>query len=99
MSYLAESYERFMVPSLFAPWASYLVQRANPQPGERVLDVACGTGIVARNVAPRVEPQGLVIGHVRRLSGITSRLNGIQAQLSNSHSQMRILTWYYASLD
>jgi len=39
MSYLAESYERFMVPSLFAPWATYLVQRANPQLGERVLDI------------------------------------------------------------
>jgi ubiquinone/menaquinone biosynthesis C-methylase UbiE len=62
MSYLAESYERFMVPSLFAPWATYLVQRANPQLGEHVLDIACGTGIVARNVAPRVGSQGMVIG-------------------------------------
>jgi ubiquinone/menaquinone biosynthesis C-methylase UbiE len=62
MSYLAESYERFMVPSLFAPWASYLIERANPQPGERVLDIACGTGIVARNVAPHVGSQGIVIG-------------------------------------
>lgn len=62
MSYLAESYERYMVPSLFAPWASYLIQRAHPQRREHVLDVACGTGIVARNVASRVGSQGLVIG-------------------------------------
>jgi ubiquinone/menaquinone biosynthesis C-methylase UbiE len=62
MSYLAESYEQFMVPSLFARWATYLVQLANPQLGERVLDVACGTGIVARNIAPRVGLQGIVIG-------------------------------------
>ena len=62
MSYLAESYERFMVPSLFDPWSFHLIQRANPQPGERVLDIACGTGIVARNVAPRVGEQGSVIG-------------------------------------
>ncbi len=62
MSYPAESYENLMVPGLFAPWASYLVQSANVQPGERVLDVACGTGIVARHVAPRVGPQGIVIG-------------------------------------
>ena len=62
MSYLAESYERFMVPSLFAPWATYLVHVANPQLGERVLDIACGTGIVARNIAPRVGLQGIVIG-------------------------------------
>lgn len=62
MSYLAESYERFMVPSLFAPWATYLVQSANPQLGEHVLDVACGTGIVARKVAPYVGSRGIVIG-------------------------------------
>jgi ubiquinone/menaquinone biosynthesis C-methylase UbiE len=62
MSYLAESYERFMVPSLFEPWATYLVQSANPQIGEHVLDIACGTGIVARNVSPHVGSQGTVIG-------------------------------------
>jgi ubiquinone/menaquinone biosynthesis C-methylase UbiE len=51
-----------MVPSLFAPWATDLIQRANPQPGERVLDIACGTGIVARNVVPLVGSQGIVAG-------------------------------------
>jgi hypothetical protein len=43
----AEAYERYLVPLLFAPGADYLVQFAGPGPGERVLDVACGTGIVA----------------------------------------------------
>lgn len=62
MSYFAVSYESYMVPSLFAPWATYLVQRADPQLGEHVLDIACGTGIVARNVAPLVGSQGTVIG-------------------------------------
>src|SRR5512134_3236942 len=62
MSYFAVSYESYMVPSLFAPWASYLIQRANPQLGECVLDIACGTGIVARKVASRVGSQGIVIG-------------------------------------
>ena len=51
-----------MVPGLFAPWSSYLVQSANPGPGERVLDVACGTGIVARRVAPYVGSNGRVVG-------------------------------------
>lgn len=62
MSYPAESYENLMVPGLFAPWASHLIQSANPQPGERILDVACGTGIVARQIARRVGSQGTVIG-------------------------------------
>lgn len=51
-----------MVPSLFAPWASYLIERAKPQLGERVLDVACGTGIVARKIAPLVGSQRIVVG-------------------------------------
>ncbi len=62
MSNPAETYERYMVPTLFAPWASRLVQSANPKPGERVLDLACGTGIVARRVAPRVGAEGAVTG-------------------------------------
>lgn len=62
MSYFAESYERFMVPSLFGPWAFYLIELANPQSGERVLDIACGTGIVARNVVSLVGSKGIVMG-------------------------------------
>jgi ubiquinone/menaquinone biosynthesis C-methylase UbiE len=54
MSNPAEGYESYMVPALFAPWASRLVQLASPRRGERVLDLACGTGVVARQLAPRV---------------------------------------------
>jgi ubiquinone/menaquinone biosynthesis C-methylase UbiE len=62
MSNPAETYESYMVPTLFAPWAAHLVQSANPRPGQRILDVACGTGVVARHVAPRVGSNGAVIG-------------------------------------
>ncbi len=58
----ATTYERFMVPVLFAPWAARLVERAHLGPGDRVLDVACGTGIVARSAYERVHPGGSVIG-------------------------------------
>ena len=36
--------------------------RAQPQPGEHVLDAACGTGIVARLAAPIVGPSGRTVG-------------------------------------
>jgi len=57
-----EVYERELVPAVFGAWAPILAELAQPRPGERVLDVACGTGIVARIVAKRVGPSGTVIG-------------------------------------
>jgi ubiquinone/menaquinone biosynthesis C-methylase UbiE len=62
MSNPAEGYESYMVPVLFAPWAAHLVDTAGAMPGERALDLGCGTGIVARQVARRVGPKGSVTG-------------------------------------
>ncbi len=58
----AELYERYLVPAIFEPWAMALVALAAPQPGERVLDVACGTGTVARLAAQHVGHTGQVTG-------------------------------------
>src|ERR1700675_2492777 len=46
-----ELYEKYLVPAITTKWADDLVGRAQPRAGEEVLDVACGTGVVARSAA------------------------------------------------
>jgi ubiquinone/menaquinone biosynthesis C-methylase UbiE len=58
----AEGYERYFVPVIGAPLAKRLVEAAAVKAGERVLDVACGTGVVARLAAERVGATGRVTG-------------------------------------
>lgn len=58
----AEIYQQHLVPAIFGPWAPVLVKTASLRHGERVLDVACGTGVVAREAAPHVAVTGTVVG-------------------------------------
>jgi ubiquinone/menaquinone biosynthesis C-methylase UbiE len=58
----AEMYEQFYGPIIFQPCAEILVGHAWPKPGENVLDLACGTGIVTRLVAEKVGSIGKVVG-------------------------------------
>jgi ubiquinone/menaquinone biosynthesis C-methylase UbiE len=57
-----EVYERVLVPAVLQALATRVVDLAAPREGERVLDLACGTGIVARTVAPIVGAAGSVVG-------------------------------------
>ena len=57
-----ESYERYQVPSTFEPLARMFVAHVPLQRGQHVLDVACGTGIVVRHVAPVVGATGHIVG-------------------------------------
>ena len=58
----AELYERYPAQYILGPWAPGLVALAHIQLGERVLDLACGTGVVARLAAPAVGLTGRVTG-------------------------------------
>lgn len=57
-----ETYERDFVPALFAHWADRVVARAGIQAGMSLVDIACGTGIVARRAAAQLGPGASVVG-------------------------------------
>jgi ubiquinone/menaquinone biosynthesis C-methylase UbiE len=56
------NYQRYFVPAIGLPLAAELVEAAALHTGERVVDVACGTGIVARLAAEQVGSGGAVTG-------------------------------------
>jgi SAM-dependent methyltransferase len=58
----AEVYDRQLAPAMFAPWAPGLLDAADARVGERVIDIACGTGVVTRVAATRVGRTGRIVG-------------------------------------
>jgi len=58
----ATAYEDLFVTGLFQEWTSRVMDAAKLHSGHRVLDVACGTGVLAREAAIRVGPSGFVAG-------------------------------------
>ena len=58
----AWAYQTILVPAIFTEWASRVADAAGIQPGQRVLDVACGTGVLTREIHQRVGPSGSVTG-------------------------------------
>ncbi|WP_298232896.1 methyltransferase domain-containing protein [uncultured Azohydromonas sp.] len=58
----AWAYELVFVPALFHPWAPQVADAVQAKPGLRVLDVACGTGILAREIHRRTGPGASVAG-------------------------------------
>lgn len=58
----ARAYQEFFGPAIFEPLSEVLLAAASPASGERVLDVACGTGIATRAAAVAVGAGGRVVG-------------------------------------
>src|SRR5260370_36908487 len=51
-----ENYDRYLGPVIFEPWAEDLVLRLADKKYERVLEIACGTGIVTRRLRNALPP-------------------------------------------
>ena len=86
----ADNYERYFVPAIGAPLAADLVDAAALRPGERVLDVACGTGVVARLAAERVGDAGRVVG---------SDVNPAMLDVARSATPSASIGWHEANAE
>ena len=51
-----ENYDRYMVPLIFEPFAADLAQRAASSSPHAVLEIAAGTGVLTRALAPKLSP-------------------------------------------
>jgi ubiquinone/menaquinone biosynthesis C-methylase UbiE len=58
----ADIYEQIFVPAIFAQWPPVLLDAADVTPGQGILDVGCGTGVLAKAAMERVGPGGRVVG-------------------------------------
>jgi ubiquinone/menaquinone biosynthesis C-methylase UbiE len=89
----AETYQQALVPAVFARWAPFVVALADPRPGESVLDVAAGTGVVARLAAKQVGRTGNVTG-----LDLNPGMLAVAASLTASEpSTSAPITWLEAS--
>jgi ubiquinone/menaquinone biosynthesis C-methylase UbiE len=88
----AQHFAEAVVAAVFAPWADDLVDRAGLQPGQWALDVACGTGAVARVAAVRVGPSGAVAA----LDADASRIAVAEALPPPSGAP---ITWHHGDAD
>ena len=87
-----EAYERYIVQAWMGEWARTLVETGDIRQGERVLDVACGTGVVARRVANLIGPNGRVAG----LDGDEGML-GVARQLADREG-MHEIRWHHCDV-
>lgn len=58
----AQGYEDFFVPAIFSQWPSRIMTLAELNEGDRLLEVGCGTGVLAREAEKRVGTSGSVVG-------------------------------------
>ena len=87
----ARNYERYFVPAIGRPLANDLIAAAALRPGERVLDVGCGTGVVTRLAAEQVGPDGAVAG-----ADLTASMLDVARSVAPPDSRIQ---WYETSAE
>ena len=87
----AQAYESFMVPFRFQPWARELIDRIPLGDGTRMLDIACGTGVVAREAARR--------NATAEIAGLDMNPQMIEVAATRSEEEGLHIAWYVGVAD
>jgi len=88
----AQVYEDCFVTYQLRPWTADLLARARPQPNERVLDLACGTGIVARTIAHHLDGAA-------HLTGLDLSPAMIEVGCTTAAREGAIIAWQVGAAD
>ena len=94
----AEIYEAKFVPALFGEWAEHVIAAAGLVSGQAVIDVACGTGVVARAASEQVGHTGRVVG-VDLNDGMLAVARRIRPDIEWHHGDVTDLPFASASFD
>ena len=90
----AEIYDEFFIPAMIGAWSPRLAKLVGLRPGERVLDVACGTGAWTCCAAARVGPQGWVVG-----LGISPEMLAMARRKDGAEPADALIEWREGSAD
>jgi ubiquinone/menaquinone biosynthesis C-methylase UbiE len=88
----SEAYERYIVPAWMGEWAQLLVDSAGVDSGNKVLDVACGTGVAARKAARLIGADGKVAG----LDADKAMLSA--AKRFAASEDIHLIEWYHSDV-
>ena len=94
----AEVYEQFFVPAIFGQWAERMAAAAQIGSADRVLDVACGTGALARAAADRTGADRQVTGFDRN-EGMLAVARRIRPQIDWHQGDAAALPFADGSFD
>lgn len=78
---IPEHYDRYLGPLLFREYAEAMAARLQPVPGMRVLETACGTGIVTERLLVRLAGRGSLVAsdlNAPMLAYVAAKLSGAE---------------------
>jgi len=91
-------YDKFYLPAYFEEWPPHIINAAHIQRGQRVVDVACGTGVLTLAILDRVGPEGVTVG-IDNNEGMLNVAMGKTQEIEWRHASAEALPFDENSFD